>query len=322
MTGPASIPRPTVRIAACHDADQARRSRSACSAATSAAGTRPNASPLLQRIGFVCALFCALLATPLPAANRDGGVPDLSSEEQARLAEAMTGTFDMTKEPRPFITLLILDQADNKHPSFWVGSNVGGEITFAAKADMLEGELVLKQSGEMVMGIHQTAFKWNMEDILPGGKWMPGLDERTLTISLDTVEGARMTAIRKGQMFVDIEAGGAAGKDARLITMAARGSGEIRVDDRRARWEGDVELTFLDTVTMFSVKAVFPLPGKQLGLEGERAEGITATIYSASSPMVSKPDLKLEDSAGLIPLGHGLDVDEIEDELADDLLGD
>ncbi|MFW5699237.1 MAG: hypothetical protein ACOCYN_05205, partial [Planctomycetota bacterium] len=267
-------------------------------------------------------LLCALAATPLLAADRDDGAPKLSTDEQARLAEAMSGTFDMSTEPRPFVTLLILDQKGNKHPSFWVGTNKGGELTFAAKADMLEDELVLKQSGEMIMGLRQTAYKWNMEDVLPGGAWMPDLKERNFTISLDTVTDTRMTAIRKGHLFVDIAAGGAAGKDARLITMVGRGSGEIRVDDRRARWEGELELTFLDSVTMFSVKAVFPLPGKELGLEGERAEGITATIYSASTPMVSKPDIRLEDSAGLIPLGHGLDVDEIEDELGDDLLGD
>jgi hypothetical protein len=73
------------------------------------------------------------------------------------LAETAHGTFDMTRNPRPWIVYMILDQEGNRYPSFWCGGNVGGTIVFGGKLDDLDGTFGLNQTGSFTVSLLHTA---------------------------------------------------------------------------------------------------------------------------------------------------------------------
>jgi hypothetical protein len=213
-------------------------------------------------IPILLAVMVGLVAPGLGAP----GKPDAGPVPTAQLAELTRGTFDMTKNPRPWIVFMILDQEGNRYPSFWCGGNVGGTIVFGGKLDELDGTFGLNQTGSFAVTLVHTARKTGMFGVLPGGDWMDGIRNR----------GMKLTFERFTEGTIKSE-------DKENVMVSTVCEGTISVGERQAKFKGTAVLSFSRETPSFGICARFPLPGKELGLDGSKGEGITATLYTASS---------------------------------------
>ena len=193
-------------------------------------------------------------------------------EDMEKLISNVRGTFDMTKQPRPYIGLLILDQEGNRYPSFWCGMNAGGLITFEGRHDLFDDKVVVEQRGSMTVHMTTAARKVGMYDRLPGGVWVASLREEPLGFILERFSNATLKGTRPD--------GGERGAGGKLIQIEADVSGQVTVGKRRAPFRGRALLEFSDNTPLFRLVAKFPFPGKELGLEGAKGEGISATLYT------------------------------------------
>ncbi len=228
-------------------------------------------------------LACAGIAR-LRAA--DDPLPKMDFEEREQLVERMNGVFDFSKSPRPYVVLLILDQEGNRFPSYWAGRNHAGETTIRTTVDELENRIVLTQEGAFSVRITNWARKIGMQDRLPSGALTEDLGEREFLVTFTKLKEARITGIREGRLYVDCDVGGVGGKESRLITVTAECTGRVSYGERSGGFSGPVELTFMDSVTLFAIKAEFDFPGEALGV----GEGIRATLWTGSAENVRKPD--------------------------------
>jgi hypothetical protein len=203
----------------------------------------------------------------------------------AALAETAHGTFDMTRNPRPWIVYMILDQEGNRYPSFWCGGNVGGTIVFGGKLDDLDGTFGLNQTGGFTVSLIHTARKTGMFGVLPAGDWMDGIRNRNMKVTFERFTEATI-----------------ASEDKLIVKVSATCEGTIGVGERRAPFKGTATLSFSRVEPTFAIAAKFPLPGKALGLDGSKGEGITATLYTASANTLAgagAPVVGSEDSKAL-----------------------
>ena len=216
--------------------------------------------------------------------------PKLSTKQSEDLMANVKGTFDMTKQPRPYIAFLILDQAGNRYPSFWCGRNAGGEIKFAGRHDLLDDRTVVEQAGAFAVQLTNTARKSGMTEALPGGAWTEQLRELNFRIQFDKFTDATLLGVRKD--------GGDRAIGGNLIQFTAKFTGRVNVGDHAAPIAGTATLEFSDFTPIFKLVAKFPLPGKELGLPGAKGEGITATFYTSSASTGSaKPTLDVKPGA-------------------------
>lgn len=216
------------------------------------------------------ALLCGMTGA------KDARPPVLSTEQSDALMSSIRGSFDMTRQPRPFIVLLVLDQQGNRYPSFWCGRNSLGTIRFEGRHDLLEDRNVLEQSGGFTVQLTHTARKIGMEDALPGGAWIAQVREIPFRVTFDRFTGATLQGTRKD--------GGDRAIGGTLIQFDVSFAGKVSVGDRSAPIAGRATIEFSDSQPIFKLVAKFPLPGRELGLAGAKGEGITATLHTASAP--------------------------------------
>jgi hypothetical protein len=227
-------------------------------------------------------LIALLLAVPGWA--KDKAPPTLSTKESENLLGNVKGTFDMTKQPRPYIVFLILDQAGNRYPSFWCGRNAEGNIKFEGRHDLLDDKTVVEQTGGFTVQLTNAARKTGMYDRLPGGVWAEKLRENNFRFIFERFTGATFKGTRKD--------GGDRGIGGNFIQFDTTFTGKVTVGDRTAPVTGTAVLEFSDFTPIFKLVAKFPFPGKELGLDGAKGEGITATLYTSSANTgSSKPNL-------------------------------
>jgi hypothetical protein len=94
-----------------------------------------------------------------------------SVTEQEEMMEHVSGAFDMSRNPRPYIVYMILDQQGSRHPSFWCGKNVEGKVGFKGQLDVLDEKIHVTQNGAFTVQITNAARKYGMFDTIPGGVW-------------------------------------------------------------------------------------------------------------------------------------------------------
>jgi hypothetical protein len=228
-----------------------------------------------------------LLALPVFAAGKKGP-PAMSTKESENMMGNVKGTFDMTKQPRPYIVFLILDQSGNRYPSFWCGKNAEGNIKFDGRHDLLDDKIVVDQTGGFVVQLTNAARKTGMYDRLPGGEWAEKVREANLRISFEKFTGVTFKGTRKD--------GGDRGIGGNFIQFDAAFTGKTSVGDRTVPVTGTAVLEFSDFNPIFKLVARFPFPGKELGLVN--GEGITATLYTSSANTgSSKPTLDVKPGA-------------------------
>lgn len=221
---------------------------------------------------------------------KDKAPSKLSTKQSEDMMANVKGTFDMTKQPRPYIAFLILDQAGNRYPSFWCGRNLEGAIKFAGQHDPLEDKIVVGQTGAFSVQLTNTARKYGMFDELPGGEWAEKLREVNFRVTFDKFANPVFKGIRKD--------GGDRAIGGNLIQFEFQMTGKASVGDRSAPITGTAVLEFSDFTPIFKLVAKFAFPGKELGLE--TGEGITATLYTASaSTASSRPTLDLKPGADM-----------------------
>jgi hypothetical protein len=134
---------------------------------------------------------------------------------------------------------------------------------------------VLEQSGGFTVQLTNAARKTGMTNSLPGGAWVEKMREVNFRVAFDRFTGAALKGTRKD--------GGDRAIGGSLIQLDTSFTGKVSVGDRTAPIAGTAVLEFSDSEPVFKLVAKFSLPGKELGLEGAKGEGITATLYTASA---------------------------------------
>lgn len=223
------------------------------------------------------AIAVALMAVTVVSAPQPKNAPEkvatTTITPTPKLVEALRGSFDMSKNPRPFIGFMILDQKGNPYPSFWCGGNGGGTIVFGGKIDDLDESFSMNQTGSFTVIISHAARKYGMSDVLPAGAWIDGIGARPIKCVFSSFTEPVITAVRSGQ------SGG-------VVDVSVKCGGTVEVGDRKAPFSGTATLSFSQTSPAFNLCAIFQLPGKELGLLGSKGEGITATLYTASASVL------------------------------------
>jgi hypothetical protein len=220
----------------------------------------------------------AALAISAPQAGKAPAVKGI--RPTPKIAEAIRGTFDMSKNPRPWIGVLILDQIGNPYPTYCSGGNAGGTIVFDGRIDELDETFSIKQTGSFSVDIVHTARKHGMFDQLPAGSIVEGLGGIPMRFVFESFTDPVVTAENSSHTRSDTAAGSAAGGGTVEVTTAF--SGTISVGTRKAPLKGTAYLSFMLGTPCFNMRAEFTFPGKELGLLGSKGEGITGTLYTAS----------------------------------------
>lgn len=234
------------------------------------------------------AAFClALLATGVGVLAAGDKKPAPAIQPTPKICEALRGSFDMSKNPRPWIGFMVMDQEGNPYPSFWCGGNAGGTIVFAGKVDDLDETFSLNQTGEFKVDFVHTARKHGMFDRLPAGEWMDGIRARPITFVFSSFTEPVITAVKATDRRSDTGIG--AFGEGGTVEVSAKFAGTVTVGNRKAPFSGTANLSFMRAVPSFALRAVFTLPGKELGLLGSKGEGITATLYTASVSVLNTP---------------------------------
>jgi hypothetical protein len=210
--------------------------------------------------------------------------PQFSSSEQEKMMEHVRGTFDMARNPRPYIVYVILDQKDNRYPSFWCGRNVEGKIAFKGALDPLDDKINVTQTGNFTVQLTNSARKYGMFDVIPGGVWAQKLAEANFRVVFEAFSDVVLQGLT--------QFGGDRSIAGNLVTMDSVCRGKVLVGERSAPFTGKALLKFSDQKEMFLLHATFPFPGQELGLEGSAGQNINATLYTASTPATSRPEIK------------------------------
>ena len=229
----------------------------------------------LTTVSAALLVACGVLMAATPASKGKAAKADAPKglELTPELVGCIHGTFDMSKNPRPYIVYMVLDQTNNIYPSFWCGGNAGGKITFSAKLNELDGTMEYKQTGSFTVQLGNAPRKYGMDDVLPGGAWIAKLRENKFQVTFERFDSPVIVSAgggTRGEMPVT------------LLTVNMAIGGTVSVADRKAPFAGTATMVFSDTVPTFSLHARFPFPGKELGLEGAKGEGMTATLCTAS----------------------------------------
>lgn len=229
-------------------------------------------------------LATGLLATaagPLGAADKPKRGGDLVTDQAGHIA----GVFDMAKQPRPYIVLLILDQEGVRYPSFWCGRNEPGKVAFKGKEDLLTKELSLGYLGPLSCLLTNAARKAGMEADMPGGAWTKNLKEAKLQVVFESFIDEAITKTEKKA------AKGGLGTET-TYTITAQAKGFVGVNGRKAPFlKAPMTITFTDRICVFALNGTIRFTGADLGLEGAQAGPITGTIMTASSPTTELPKL-------------------------------
>lgn len=213
--------------------------------------------------------------------------PEFTEAQLTKFVEFARGNFDMSKNARPFQVVLILDQEENRYPSFWCGKNVTGKTQFYGKFEMIDGKPALTHAGGFTVQITNAARKLGMFDVIPGGVWVPGLRERNFRITVEKVTDAKF---KTANTVRTVSGKGLAGTSL-VVYFDVVITGKVEVGEKSAPFKGTATLGFLGRTPAFKIHAKFPLPGKELGLEGTKGQGIVATMYTASVPSAELPKL-------------------------------
>lgn len=239
-------------------------------------------------------LLMFLAASVLISAAVGAGAPEngrKKPKEKLRLTENIVamarGVFNMTRNPRPYVVFMILDQAENMYPSFWCGKNLSGTATFNSSYDELDESMSLKQKGDFVMQITNAAHKRGMYDVIPGGCWVEGLREQEFKVVVDKVLKPVPRELKESKFITG--QGQASGSAMLVLDVTLRG--RISVGGKIAPFEGPAVLSFVESPRVFSLQAKFAFPGKALGLEGGKGDNITATLYTRSFTTTDIPDI-------------------------------
>jgi hypothetical protein len=242
-----------------------------------------------------CVALLLLAAAPAPrAADPAPPAPatkprEIPPAEKARLVEAVRGTFDMSRSPRPYVAFLILDQKDNRYPSFWCGRNLSGTIAFRGSMDPLSEKVAFTQTGGFTVELTNAAHKKGMAGVLPGGAWIDGLRERAFRITLEKFGDFVLVDGREHRITTGRTVGGAT----TTATLEAAHGGAVSVGGKSAPIRGRATLSFVDKTPAFTLRTTFALPAQELGIEGAAGEQITATLCTMSTLSVESPiDLK------------------------------
>jgi hypothetical protein len=211
--------------------------------------------PIILCLG--CAPLFQLWAQPPAAVNPQ------------RIVTAASGTFDMSREPRRYPFLLILDQETLRYPSFWTGGNAGGDLTFQPETDALTGGLEFTSTGGFTVHVTNGTRKLGMEDQLPGGPWMVNTRDAGFKIHFESFgegvpAGERRT---RAESFV-------------LVKAATRGY--VEVNGMKAPFEAEVTFSFSEKIPAFELRTTFTFRGDALGLSGKQAGPIQATLMCLS----------------------------------------
>lgn len=246
---------------------------------------RTSSSKATARHAAAAAVCLALLAAThgVLAAN-DKKQPAAGIKPTPKMCEAMRGSFDMSKNPRPFVGFMIMDQEGNPYPSFWCGGNEGGTIVFKAKIDDLDETFSINQTGSFTVYFTHTARKYGMFDRLPAGEWMDGIRTRPIRFVFSTFKEPVVTADRG----TDRPAVGAVSEGG-SVELTTKFEGTVEVGSRKTPFSGTAYLSFMKGAPCFSMRATFVLPGRELGLLGSKGEGISVTLYTASVAILSAP---------------------------------
>ncbi|MCC5850518.1 MAG: hypothetical protein JJU29_20720 [Verrucomicrobia bacterium] len=189
--------------------------------------------------------------------------------QHQRVITAASGVYDMSKEPRRYPFLLILDQEALKYPSFWAGGHAGGEITFSPETDLLTGDLELNAEGGFSLQVTNSTRKHGMEAQIPGGPWMQNTRDRNFRVTFDSFSDYTVGEVRRGN-------------DGNVIEILAKAKGKVEVDGKEAPMEAKVRFLFQERTPNFTMHANFEFEGALLGLDGKQAGPIKATLSTLS----------------------------------------
>jgi len=246
---------------------------------------------------FLIPLLCfLLLACPAAAGEESGGKKKLPLPSESHVANAR-GVFDLSKNPRPYVVFLVLDQEENLYPSFWCGRNLSGKVEFHASLDLLDETLHFRHKGSFSVQLTNAPHKKGMADVLPGGVWAEGLRERNFCITIDEFSDAVFTGARRGKFAK----GKGLSSSGTIVFFDVTIRGSVKADEKTAPFTGKAALGFVDIPRVFTLHAKFPFPGKELGLAGQKGEGITASLYTGSATTMN-PDMPTIPAADLDPL--------------------
>ena len=206
-------------------------------------------------------MLAGLLSGPVRGQN--------ALDQHRRVVTAASGVYDMSKEPRRYPFLLILDQDTLKYPSFWAGGHAGGEITFSPETDMLTGDLELNAEGGFTLQVTNSTRKHGMEAMIPGGPWMQNTRERNFRVTFESFSDYEVGEIRRGG-------------DGNVIEIKAKAKGKVEVDGKASPMEARVRFLFQEKTPNFTLHADFEFEGGALGLEGKQAGPIKARLSTLS----------------------------------------
>lgn len=220
----------------------------------------------------------------------------LSERELQKLLPIARGEFNMSQNPRRYCVFMIFDQQDNIIPSFWCGHNLTGKAVFNAGIDVLTGGLNLNHSGAFTVKITNTANKFGMEKVIPGGEMVgssPG-KEHEFVFEIEKITGAVFKRTQKS----GIVTGAGAGKDAQFIEFDVKVAGTAGFDGRNVPFEGKGTIGFNDSVAQFRIYVEFDLDIAKLGLKGGNGKPVKVQLYTRSSVSTKLPEeagMKMDD---------------------------
>jgi hypothetical protein len=269
---------------------------------------RTSSSEATTRRAAAAAVCLALLATTHGVLAADDKTPAAGIKTTPKMCEAIQGSFDMSKNPRPFIGFMVMDQEGNPYPSFWCGGNAGGTIMFKARVDDLDETFSINQTGSFTVDFTHTARKHGMFDRLPAGEWMDGIRTRPIRFVFSSFKDPVVTADKGSDRRSDTAAG--AVSEGGSVELTTKFGGTMEVGSRKTPFSGTAYLSFMKGAPSFSMRATFILPGRELGLLGSKGEGITVTLYTASVAVLNAPPSGKEMFGGSAVGGDGNDAKE------------
>ncbi len=205
--------------------------------------------------------------------------PVLNQAARLTLTTYGKGTFDMSRQPRPHVVFLILDQDGNRYPSFWCGRNREGSVVLNASEDTLAQRVKLEPEGAFTLEVNRAAHKHGMHDTLPGGVWIADLGEQPILITIDAITDAVFAGSKEQELIT----GKGLTRRGESVFFDVTVSGSFAAGGREAPFTGQGRLTMLGGAPAFTLRVTFPVPGHALGLAGAKGEGITATLHTASA---------------------------------------
>lgn len=219
-------------------------------------------------------LAAVLVAAALSAAR----AADTAKGDPEAMARVASGVYDMSRNPHAYALWLIFDQEDNRFPSFWVGQNASGKITFRGHTDLFTGEAKVEEKGPFTLKVTNGTRKRGLEDRLPAGEWMQALREKNVEIAIAEIGDVKA----KGVKTTD--------KDS-MAEFTGVCKGELRAGGRSVAFVAPVQLTFTEKVAQFSLDMAFTFAPADLGVTGGNGKPITVTLCTVSAQSTAKPTI-------------------------------